>query len=111
MTPRDQRGPLPFQGLRLGAQRLPRLAVAGHDARATTQAKARRGHAARPEAHDHHALSGQLGLHGHHVGQGSGGPETSPHRNFKLERLMSAKRMEMIQNRTMILGSAHPFFS
>jgi hypothetical protein len=33
------------------------------------------------------------------------------YRNFKLERLKSAKRMEMIQKRTMILGSAQPFFS
>ena len=31
-----------------------------------------------------------------------------PHRNFKLERLTSAKKMEMIQKRTMILGSGPP---
>jgi hypothetical protein len=35
----------------------------------------------------------------------------SSQRNFKLERLKSAKRMEMIQNRTMIFGSGHPIFS
>ena len=37
--------------------------------------------------------------------------DTGAYRNFKLERPQSAKRMEMIQKRTMILGSAHPFFS
>jgi hypothetical protein len=37
--------------------------------------------------------------------------DTFPQRNFKLERLKSAKRMEIIQKRTMIFGSAQPFFS
>ena len=37
--------------------------------------------------------------------------DTLPQRNFKLERLTSAKRMEMIQKRTMIFGSGQPFFS
>ena len=33
------------------------------------------------------------------------------HRSFRLARLTSARRMEMIQKRTMIFGSGHPYFS
>ena len=33
------------------------------------------------------------------------------HLSFSDARLTSARRIEMIQKRTMILGSAHPFFS
>ena len=38
-------------------------------------------------------------------------PLRGAYRSFRLERATSASRMEMIQKRTMIFGSAQPFFS
>ena len=34
-----------------------------------------------------------------------------PHRNFKVLRLKSARRIAMIQSRTTTFGSSHPFIS
>ena len=58
----------------------------------------RRCDAAPAEPHHHHSLAVQFRSYGRH-------------RSFSDDRLTSASRMEMIQKRTMIFGSGHPFFS
>ena len=74
---------------------LARRHVGGHDAGAAIEEQARRGHAAAPEPHHHRGLAARS-IH---------------HRTLSDASETSARRMEMIQKRTMILGSAQPFFS
>ena len=58
--PRRIVAPCPFQRARRVAQALSRLSVGCDDARAASQAQARCGHAAGPQAHDHHTLAAEL---------------------------------------------------
>ena len=93
---------------RFGRKGAARLVVRRDDGRPTAQAKPGRGQAALAQAYDDHPLADEL----RHLRVPSISSSCAiRQRNFKLERLKSAKRMEMIQNRTMIFGSGHPFFS
>ncbi len=92
----DERGAPLFQREHGRRGALARRRVGADDARAAGEQELAGGHAAAPEPHHHRGLAGDV----HH-----------PHLSLSDASETSARRMEMIQKRTMILGSAHPFFS
>lgn len=85
-----------FEGDGFRRQTLTRGRIIERDARAFVHAQTRRSDAASTKTNHEDATISK-----HHV----------RHLSFMDARLTSARRMEMIQKRTMILGSGHPFFS
>ena len=73
--------------------------IPGHDRGTHCDQRLRRGQAVLAQPHDREALSGEQS-----AGEGT-------HRIFNVARPMSAKIMEIIQNRITMVGSAQPFFS
>ncbi len=98
VIPRDEHDAQRLERERIGRQRVTPFAFVRDDAGAQPTAEPGRRDPARAESHHDNPLAREVG----HV---------CPQRNFKLERLKSAKRMEIIQKRTMIFGSGQPFFS
>ena len=83
---------------RLGAELQLLTQVVGDDVCALCGAETRSRDSAPAEADDEDALSVQVRVHVHH-------------RSFSVASVAMANMIEMIQKRTMIFGSAQPFFS